>query len=88
MRKYPARHRAVISAIRDIRREKGVSQRALSERLGEVHNYINMIEKGQRNVLAEELIEIALALGADPLDLLARILKRHRGTCRRQGGRE
>ena len=37
-----------------------------------------MIEKGQRNVLAEELIEIALALGADPLDLLARILKRHR----------
>jgi hypothetical protein len=48
----------------------------LSEQLGEVHNYINMIEKGQRNVLAEELIEVALALGADPHDLLARIIRR------------
>ena len=76
MRKYPARHRAVISAIRDTRREQGVSQRALSEQLGEVHNYINMIEKGQRNVLAEELIEIAEALGVDPHEVLRRILRR------------
>jgi transcriptional regulator with XRE-family HTH domain len=75
MRKYPARHRAVISAIREVRREKKVSQRELSKRLGEVHNYMNMIEKGQRNVLAEELVEIALALDADPHELLRRILK-------------
>jgi transcriptional regulator with XRE-family HTH domain len=76
MRKYPARHRAVISAIRDARREKGVSQRALSEKLGEVHNYMNMIEKGQRNVLAEEFIEIAAALEVDPRELLERVLRR------------
>ena len=76
MRKYPGRHRAVISAIRDARREKGISQRALSEKLGEVHNYMNMIEKGQRNVLAEEFIEIATALEIDPRELLDKVLLR------------
>ena len=76
--KYPATPalRAVIGAIRDIRREQKVSRRALSALLGEVHNYMNMIEKGQRNVLAEELIEIAVALDVDPHELLSRILRR------------
>jgi ribosome-binding protein aMBF1 (putative translation factor) len=76
MRKYPGRHRAVISAIRDARREKGISQRALSEKLGEVSNYIHMIEAGQRNVLAEEFIVIAEMLGIDPHELLSRVLRR------------
>ena len=76
MRKYPARYRAVISALRDARQKKGVSQRELSERLGEVHNYVNVIEKGQRSVLAEEFIEICLALDVDPHDVLSRVLKR------------
>lgn len=38
---YPARHRAVVSAIRDARRQNGISRRALSEKLSEVHNYIS-----------------------------------------------
>ena len=76
MRKYPARHRAVISAIRDARRQAGISQRALSEKLGEVHNYMNMIEKGQRNILTEEFIEIAVALDLDPRELLDKVLRR------------
>jgi transcriptional regulator with XRE-family HTH domain len=76
MRKYPGRHRAVITALRDARIAKGVSQRALSGTLGEVSNYINMIEKGQRNVLAEEFIEISLALELDPLDVLRKALRR------------
>ena len=76
MRKYPARHRAVISAIRDARRQAGISQRALSEKLGEVHNYMNMIEKGQRNILTEEFIEISVALELDPRELLDKVLRR------------
>jgi transcriptional regulator with XRE-family HTH domain len=76
MRKYPARYRAVISAIRDARRETGISQRALSAQLGEVFTYIHMIEAGQRNVLAEEFIAISEALGIDPSELMRRVLRR------------
>jgi transcriptional regulator with XRE-family HTH domain len=76
MRKYPARYRAVISAIRDARREAGISQRALSEQLGEVFTYIHVIEAGQRNVLAEEFIAISEALGIDPSELMRRVLRR------------
>jgi hypothetical protein len=35
-----------------------------------------MIEKGQRNVLAEEFIEIATALEIDPRELLDKVLRR------------
>jgi transcriptional regulator with XRE-family HTH domain len=76
MRKYPARYRAVISALRDARREAGLSQRALSGKLGEVFTYIHMIEAGQRNVLAEEFIAISEALGIDPAVLMSRVVRR------------
>jgi len=37
---------------------------------------MHMMEAGQRNVLAEEFIEIAIAPDIDPLDLMRRALRR------------
>jgi transcriptional regulator with XRE-family HTH domain len=78
VQKYPARHRAIIAAIRGARLEKGISQRALSAQLKEVVNYIYMIEAGRRNVLAEELFAIADALDMDVHELVDRVLSRRR----------
>lgn len=76
MRKYPTRRRAILSELKDARLESGLSQRGLSKLLGEVVTYIHMIEVGQRSVLAEEFIEIAIALGISPIELMRRVLRR------------
>jgi transcriptional regulator with XRE-family HTH domain len=76
MRKYPARRRAVISVLRDARIEAGLSQRELSVKLGEVINYIYMIEAGRRGVQVDEFIAIAQSIGADPVVLVKRVLRR------------
>lgn len=76
MRKYAARRRAIVSVLTEAREQAGVSQRALSDKLGEAATYIHEVESGQHGVRTEEFIAIAEALEIDPLDLLSRVLKR------------
>jgi len=76
MRKYPARRRAVVEVLREARLKAKLSQRALSERLGEATTYIHEVETGQHGVRVEEFIAIAEALGMEPEALLTRVLKR------------
>ncbi len=78
MRKYPARHRAVIDAIRTVRKREGVSQRELSNRLKEVTNFVHTIEQDRRGVLVEEFIEIAELLEVDPRELFDLVLNLER----------
>lgn len=76
MRKYPARRRAIVEVLREARLKAKMSQRALSEKLGEATTYIHEIETGQHGVRVEEFIAIAEAIAVDPQILLARVLKR------------
>tara|TARA_R110000824_G_scaffold3839_11_gene18396 strand:+ start:20300 stop:20539 length:240 start_codon:yes stop_codon:yes gene_type:complete len=71
---FTEQHRKFIYALRDLRREKGVTQMQLSERLGRVQSYISNIERGERRLDVIEFAEIAHALGEEPSKLYARIL--------------
>jgi transcriptional regulator with XRE-family HTH domain len=62
-------------AVRDARRAAGLSQRQLSERLGEAINYVQRIERGDRGLQVSEFIEIARAVGLDPVELLRRCMR-------------
>ena len=75
MGKYPARQRAIVAAIREARREAGISQRALSVRLGEHHSFLSRVERLERDVTVAELIAIAKELKLDPLELFSRALR-------------
>ena len=75
MRKHPARRRAIIEVLRDAREASGMSQRALSEELGEAVPYVHEIEAGQHGVRVEEFIALAEQLKIDPEELLRRVLK-------------
>lgn len=75
MSKQPVRQRAVIDSIASTRREAGLSQRELSEQLGEAINFIQRIESGERNVSVVEFLSIARAIGVDPCDMLRRALR-------------
>lgn len=50
-----------------LRKEQGVTQVELSERLGKPQPFISYIETGQRRVDVVEFYAIVRALGADPV---------------------
>ena len=64
---------AVGKAIRDLRKEKGISQDVLSGFAGIARTHLTMIENGTKQVNFETLWKIALALDIRPSELVARI---------------
>jgi transcriptional regulator with XRE-family HTH domain len=75
MQKHPVRKRAIMEAVADARRAAELSQRQLSERLGEAINYVQRIESGERGLQVSEFIEVARAIGIDPVELLRRCIR-------------
>lgn len=72
--KYSARQRAVAAALKKAREAAGLSQRQLSERLGQPPNWIQRIESLERRVDVAEFITIAKTVGADPAELFREAL--------------
>ena len=64
---------AVGKAIRDLRKEKGLSQDVLSGFAGIARTHLTMIENGTKQANFETLWKIALALDIRPSELVARI---------------
>ena len=64
---------AVGKAIRDLRKEKGISQDVLSGFAGIARTHLTMIENGTKQANFETLWKIALALDIRPRELVARI---------------
>ena len=64
---------AVGNAIRNLRKEKGISQDVLSGFAGIARTHLTMIENGTKQANFETLWKIALALDIRPSELVARI---------------
>ena len=59
----------------EARKEAVISQQELARRLKRSQSFIAKIEVGERRIDVVEFIEIARALGREPVDLLAHALK-------------
>jgi transcriptional regulator with XRE-family HTH domain len=59
----------------EAREAADVTQVELGERLGRPQSFVSKIERGLRNVDVIEFIEIARAIGVDPIILLRELLK-------------
>lgn len=57
------------SKIRDIRKEKGISQETLGEQAGFHYSYIGGVERGERNISLENLDKLAESLGVHASEL-------------------
>jgi transcriptional regulator with XRE-family HTH domain len=57
------------------RKDVGLTQQALIERLGQPQSYVAKYELGERRVDVVEFIEIARGLDADPLKLLGAMIE-------------
>lgn len=67
--------RAVAEILAEARENAGLTQRDLAARIRRSHSVIGMIESQQRQVTVPELIKLAVAIGADPIDLFKRIVR-------------
>jgi transcriptional regulator with XRE-family HTH domain len=56
--------------VRQLRREKGVSQEAFAHQIEIDRSYFGSIERGERNVSLENICLIAKGLGVPPAELL------------------
>jgi transcriptional regulator with XRE-family HTH domain len=59
-------HNALIELLIRKRKQAGMRQWELAERLGEYQSFIARIEKGQRRIDVCEFLAIAKAIGFDP----------------------
>lgn len=57
--------------VRRLRQARGLTQEQFAERSGFSQQYISDLERGRRNPTIVSLYELATALGAGPIDLLA-----------------
>lgn len=61
-------------ALKKIRHDAGLSQRALAKRMNKSHSYVAKYEIGERNLDFFEVIEVCLLCDANPENFLKHIL--------------
>lgn len=61
--------------LRDRRIELGLLQGQLAERLRQPQSFVSKVEQGERRLDLEEVLYYAAALGLDPHEVVAAVLK-------------
>ena len=70
---YSEASKLLAAGLAEARRDAGLHQEQLAQRLGKDQSVVSNIERGQRRVDVLELYAIARALAIEPLDLFARV---------------
>ena len=68
-------HKIVGACLAAARRRANLNQQQLAAMLSKPQSFVSEYERGQRRVDVVELLVIARALGADPLDLFTEITR-------------
>lgn len=71
---FTAAYAALIKRLVHTRRQSGLTQLQLAERLGKPQSFISKIEQGQRRVDVIEFCAIIEALGGDPLRVMSEVV--------------
>ena len=67
------RHREVVKCLVARRKELGLSQKELADRLGTYKQLVSRVEQGERRLDVVELVDFATALELDPRLIVAAI---------------
>jgi len=69
------RYQAVATRLRELREQRGLHQQTVAERLGRTQTYVSRYENGGRHLDLIELLDVLLALHADPHEFIDRVLQ-------------
>jgi len=67
-------YQRLIALLKDLRRQSGVTQIELGQRLGNTQTFVSKFERGERRIDVVEFVEICEALGAVPQEAFAKYL--------------
>jgi transcriptional regulator with XRE-family HTH domain len=67
---HDSRYRWVIEQLIDARRQKGLTQQAVAEKLRKPQQYVSRYETGERRLDIFEFMDVARALEVDALSLV------------------
>lgn len=67
---YSAKYEAFREALKKARIEQGLKQQMIAERLDVPQSFVSKYENGERRLDIVEFIEVAKAIGIDPLKIL------------------
>jgi transcriptional regulator with XRE-family HTH domain len=67
-------YQAAISLLVLLRKERGVSQEQLAERLGKKQPFVSLVERRERRLDVVEYYAFAKAIGADPEEVFSRLV--------------
>ena len=68
-------HSVLVRVLVERRKEVGLKQEDLAQRLGRNQSHISLIERGQRRIDVVEFVRIAAALDSDPAFLLQKVVR-------------
>ena len=66
-------HSALHAFVAGKRKAAGLTQTVVAKRLGRHQSYVANVENGLRRIDVVELIELATAIGFDPVDAIVRL---------------
>jgi transcriptional regulator with XRE-family HTH domain len=69
------RHTALVAFLKKKRKDADLTQMQVAKRIGRYQSFITDYERGQKRIDAVELVQIAEAIGFDPIDAI-RLIKR------------
>lgn len=72
------RYRRMLSILTEARKAANMSQGEVAKRLGKPQQFVSRYELGERRLDIAEFVDVAAALGLDPLETLEKTM---RGTC-------
>jgi len=78
---------AVAAVIAQARKKAGLTQRELAARVQRPHSVIGMIESDQRQVNVPEFMDLAEAVGEDPIKLFAQAYRQSRSQIPKPSGK-
>lgn len=69
-----AMEREFLRLLTEARKSAGLTQVELSERLSRPQSFVSKYERGERRLDVVEFVEVAQAMGADPIGILRALL--------------
>ena len=69
------RHAALVAFLKKKRKDADLTQTQVAKRIGRYQSFITDYERGQKRIDAVELVQIAEAIGFDPVEAI-RLIKR------------